>query len=152
MDCLANIMAEEKKGLFPFEVRRRLRNNGEKMPDGISDYMIMSLVQTDDRFRVRRGQVIALASWPESKRITPREAVSRLVGLDDGPWEFYALATEVQRLTERKVSQLEIASLLHQNDLWYDSLTLRWRRSTDASDDPMQAVMDALGIVQEYNK
>ena len=87
-------MAEEKKGLFPFEVRRRLRNNGEKVPNGISDYMIMSLAQTDDRFRVRRGQVIALASWPESQRITPREAVSRLI-VDKGPWEFYALATEV---------------------------------------------------------
>lgn len=148
LDCLALVMAEEKKGLFPFEVRRLLRNNGEKMPDGISDYMIMSLVQTDERFRVRRGQVIALASWPESQRITPREAVSRLIGIDDGPWEFNALATEVQRLTERQVSQSEITSLLYQNDLWYDSLTLTWRRTSDALNDPMQAVMDALGITK----
>ncbi len=148
LDYLASLMAEEKKGLFPFEVRQRLRNDGERMPDGISDYMIISLVQTDARFRVRRGQVIALASWPESQRITPREAVSRLIGIDGGPWEFNALATEVQRLTQRQVSQSEITSLLHQNDLWYDSLTLRWRRPSDALDDPLQAVMDALGITK----
>jgi RNA polymerase sigma factor (sigma-70 family) len=87
---------------------------------GPTDYMLMGLVQTNPRFRVHRGHLIALATWSDARRPTLRSAVGQCIG--DGrrtEVSVTELVVELAALVGREVQRGEVTNAL---------LQLGWRR------------------------
>jgi len=89
----------------------------------LTNYTLLGLAQTDARFRVHRGHIIALAVWNDARRPTVRYAVSLCV---NGQAEVmvHDLLDGVAAVVGREVLRGEVTSLLLQ-------MGWQWRKSTD---------------------
>jgi hypothetical protein len=84
----------------------------------VSGYMLMGLAQTDPRFRVHRGHLLALAVWNDARRLNVNEAVNVSVR---GQMEVFVpqLLETVATAIGREAQRGEITNTL---------LQLGWRR------------------------
>ena len=118
---LADIESELEKRAISLHVSELSNLIGTRAGNvrGATDYMLMGLVQTDPRFRVHRGHLIALATWSDARRPTLRSAVGQCVG--DGRIEVSVtvLVVELAALVGREVQRGEVTNAL---------LELGWRR------------------------
>ncbi len=118
---LADLESELEKSeisLHVSELSRLLEARAGERPCP-TDYMLMGLVQTDPRFRVHRGHLIALATWSDARRPTLRSAVGQCVGDGHAEVNITELVVELAALVGREVQRGEVTNAL---------LQLGWRR------------------------
>ena len=84
----------------------------------VTDYMLMGLAQTDPRFRLHRGQLIALAKWNEARRPNVRAAISACVN-SRVEVTVPEVVAEVTAMVGREIQRGEVTNTL---------LQLGWRR------------------------
>jgi len=74
LDILYKALLDRNKGLYIDEAIFLLNECGVHLPAKLSDYMIFSIAQTDSRFTIKRGQILALSEWDDARLMTIREA------------------------------------------------------------------------------
>jgi hypothetical protein len=126
IDSLLKLLEKRQQGLHISELKNILLKEKIVLPDEFSNYMAMSLAQTDSRLKVRRGQILGLANWKDGQRITIREAVEEVAQDITIPMTMLELRDEVEKIVKHEVKQplhrlLENASLIRDEQLntWY---------------------------------
>jgi hypothetical protein len=126
INVLLQILEQRQEGLHISELKNILLKENISLPDEFSNYMAMSLAQTDSRLKVRRGQILGLANWKDGKRITIREAVEEVAKNLTVPMTMLELRTQVEKIVKHEVKQplhrlLENANLIRDEQLntWY---------------------------------
>jgi hypothetical protein len=79
LDALNSILIARNTGLHESELTDALLRFGCHVPGRLTDYMVMSLAQTDERFNLHRGGIMALAEWGDPRRLTVRQAFGQFV-------------------------------------------------------------------------
>jgi hypothetical protein len=95
----------------------------ERMYSVPTDYMLMGLVQTDPRFRVHRGRLIALRTWSDARRPTLRSAVGQTLCEGRAEVSVTALVVELEALVGREVQRGEVTNALLQRGWRRQGLT-----------------------------
>jgi hypothetical protein len=123
---LLKVLEKRQQGLHISELKNTLLKEKILVSDEFSNYMAMSLAQTDSRLKVRRGQILGLASWKDGQRITIREAVEEVAQDITIPMTMLELRDEVEKIVKHEVKQplhrlLENAGLIRdeQTNTWY---------------------------------
>ncbi len=126
IDALLKLLEKRQQGLHISELKNTLLKENISLPDEFSNYMAMSLAQTDSRLKVRRGQILGLANWKDGKRITIREAVEEVAQNLTVPMNMLELRAQVETIVKHEVKQplhrlLENANLIRDEQLntWY---------------------------------
>jgi hypothetical protein len=125
LDTLYEVLEQRQEGLHITEIKISLQMKGVTMPSDFTNYMAMSLTQTDSRFKVRRGQIVGLAQWPDGKRVTVKEAVERLAQNFTSPMSMLELRHAVERIVQHEVKQ-PLHRLLENADIVYDERSNLW--------------------------
>jgi hypothetical protein len=135
LDTLYLVLLLRQKGLHVSRVTNAIETENCSVPAGFTDYMIMSLAQTDDRFSVRRGQIISLTEWPDERLPTLRQAVASMSESLNEPTTLPAILTRLESIIERRVLQNELYGLLREFNIVFDPTTRSWSKQIDDSED-----------------
>lgn len=125
LDTLHNLLEQRQEGLHITELKTTLQVVGVVVPRDFTNYMTMSLTQTDSRFKVRRGQIVGLALWPNGKRVTVKEAVEQLARNFTSPMSMLELRHAVEKIVRHEVKQ-PLHRLLENANIVYDERSNLW--------------------------
>jgi hypothetical protein len=126
LNTLENWLKKHQEGLHITELKELLSQAGITVPLQFTDYMVLSLSQTDPRFQVRRGQIVGLSEWPDGKRVTIKEAIERLAEQVRVPMTMLEVRNSVAEIVKHEVKQplhrlLEGANFVfdEESNTWY---------------------------------
>jgi hypothetical protein len=126
LDTLEKWLKKHQEGLHITELKKLLSKARIKVPLQFTDYMVLSLSQTDSRFKVRRGKIVGLSEWPDGKRVTIKEAIERLAEQVRVPMTLLEVQNSVAEIVKHEVKQplhrlLEGANFVfdEESNTWY---------------------------------
>lgn len=125
LDVLYQQLSARQEGLHITELKVAFKEVGITFPQGFTNYMIMSLSQTDPRFKVRRGQIVGLANWPDGKRTTVKQAIAYIAEHFDFPMTMMELRQAVEEIVKHEVRQ-PLHRLLENANIIYDDNSNMW--------------------------
>lgn len=127
-DQFEALLDKQNKGIHISEIMEISLQENINLPVTLTPYMICTLLQADPskRFSLSRGQIVSLSSWKSPRRLTPREALDKVINVLDFPADLNVIQSEVERFSERKLTRPDISALLQQSDLIYDSSSNLW--------------------------
>lgn len=134
--ALADHLTSAGKSLHVSELRSALIAQAV-LPPQLTDYMILGLAQTDELFRVFRGQLVGLREWNEPRRLTMREAFLQLP--PGGSWTIPELTNLLSNALEREVCAAEISGAVKYCGFIFREDSRRWSRDEEADDDETKA-------------
>lgn len=130
LDALHEQLNIRQEGLHITELKVAFKDVGITFPQGFTNYMIMSLSQTDSRFKVRRGQIVGLANWPDGKRTTVKQAIAHIAENFDFPMTMMDLRQAVEEIVKHEVRQ-PLHRLLENANIIYDDNSNMWVLPTE---------------------
>ncbi len=125
LNTLYDLLEQRQEGLHITELKTSLQAVGVMVPRDFTNYMTMSLTQTDSRFKVRRGQIVGLALWSDGKRVTVKEAVEQLAQNFISPMSMLELRYSVEKIVRHEVKQ-PLHRLLENANIVYDERSNLW--------------------------
>ncbi len=125
LDTLHQLLETRQEGLHITELRVALQTAGITVPRDFTNYMTMSLTQTDPRFKVRRGQIVGLVDWSDGKRVTVKEAVEYLAQNYTFPMTMLELRHAVEKIVQHEVKQ-PLHRLLENANIVYEERSNTW--------------------------
>jgi len=123
LNSLHKNLEERQTGLHITELKQSITK--KNMPDNITDYMLLSLTQTDSRFVIRRGQLLGLSVWNDAKRISIREAIEKVAKEISTPVTISNLRKMVEKIVGHEVKQ-PLNKLLESTNFILDESTKTW--------------------------
>lgn len=153
LDALHSILTAQNTGLHESELTDALLRFGCHVPGRLTDYMVMSLAQTDERFNLHRGGIMALAEWGDPRRLTVRQAFGQFVAQMETSYSMPNIVRYVEQKVERAIRKHELYGLLNQFDVTYESSTATYRKRTtddldvdanELTDDPLEVLYRTL--------
>jgi hypothetical protein len=125
LNTLENWLKKHQEGLHITELKELLSHAGIMVPLQFTDYMVLSLSQTDPRFNVRRGQIVGLSEWPDGKRVTIKKAIERLAEQVHVPMTMLEVRHSVTEIVKHEIKQ-PLHRLLEKANLVYDEESNTW--------------------------
>ena len=125
LDTLENWLKKHQEGLHITELKELLSKKRITVPLQLTDYMVLSLSQTDPRFQVRRGKIVGLSEWPDGKRVTIKEAIERLAEQVRVPMTMLEVHNSVVEIVKREVKQ-PLHRLLEGANFVFDEESNTW--------------------------
>jgi hypothetical protein len=125
LDAIYHFLDGQQEGLHVSEMRSTLLELGINLPDDFTDYMAMSLSQTDSRFQARRGQIVSLSMWPDAKRMSIMDAVSYLAEHVEHPMTMSEIRRSIEELVKHEVKH-PLRRILEKADFVYDDQSNTW--------------------------
>jgi hypothetical protein len=154
LDALNSILIARNTGLHESELTDALLRFSCHVPGRLTDYMVMSLAQTDERFNLHRGGIMALAEWGDPRRLTVRQAFGQFVAQMETSYSMPNIVRYVEQKVERAVRKHEVYALLNQFDVIYESSTATYRKRSiddvdvdtadELTDDPLEVLYRTL--------
>jgi len=120
------------------------------MGHDVTGYMLMGLAQTDSRFRIHRGHLVALSSWDDARRLTIRAALTICAGRGESDLVVSELVSRVAAMVGRDVNRGEVTNML---------LNMGWRRvgasevyamGSEDDDESIDESLETEGLPSEY--
>lgn len=150
LNALFSILSARDVGLYDSELTTALQAGGYAVPHALTDYMLMSLAHSDERFNVHRGGIVALAQWGDARRTSVRQAVEQFVANMNCPYALPDILSSIEELVGRRVEKMEIYGLLRQYEVVYHPPTATYRKAVSSEDvadeDPLEAMYRVLGL------
>jgi len=149
LDALHSILTARNTGLHESELTDALLRFGCHIPGRLTDYMVLSLTQTDERFNLHRGGIVALAEWGDPRRLTVRQAFGHFVAQMETSYSMPNIVRYVEQKVERPIKKQELYALLNQFDVIYESSTATYRKRTidDLDVDTANELPDELEVL-----
>jgi hypothetical protein len=127
LNILVEVLEKRNRALHSSELFEQLYGNNFIPPSSLTVNMIVGLIQTDKRFRFRKGQMICLSIWEDTGRITMKQAVEVLNQNIAGPFSTEEFRIKLEALLEIYVSKNEAARMLYLSPFFrYDSEAKLW--------------------------
>ncbi len=154
LDALHSILTARNTGLHESELTDALLRFGCHVPGRLTDYMVLSLTQTDEHFNLHRGGIVALAEWGDPRRLTVRQAFGQFVAQMETSYSMPNIVRYIEQKVERPIRKQELYALLNQFDVIYESSTATYRMRTiddldvdtanELPDDPLEVLYRTL--------
>jgi len=105
LDTLYLVLKKRQEGLHITELKNSLIKAGITVPPHFTNYMVLSLSQTESRFQVRRGQIVGLSKWPDAKRISIKEAIEQIAKNFHSPMTMQEIRHSIEEIVKYEVKQ-----------------------------------------------
>ena len=135
LDAIFTLLNQRRKALHISEIEDVLKIAGLPLPKTVTPHSMFSLANLDPRFRLARGQLLALKDWVDLGRTTPSQAVLRVVSTITEPLSFDEILRRIKVLTERDGEPMTVACLLRNAGLVFDAESEQWKIATQETVD-----------------
>jgi len=127
LEHLHSNLVSRNAGVYIDEARQIIANIDLHVPEKLTNYMVFSLAQTDSRFVVRRGQILALSDWADARLLTIREASCKAASELNDFSNAADLRPRIEELLGRKVSENnQFNEGIRDAGFVYDELKRKW--------------------------
>jgi hypothetical protein len=133
LDSLASALRKRGTALHASEALRFARRR-TKVPAQVTDLMMLGLAQADRRFRVGRGRLIGLASWPDLGRPSLEQAARAVADRFRSKRVTSSLQGDLERAVGRRLKKSEAFDALRSAGLRRLPAAGQWTASGDSDD------------------
>lgn len=135
--ALEAVLFRRGRALHTSEIRPALSEKGiELAGDAVEE--LIGRAQVDPRFRVARGNFVALPGWDSLGRATMSEAQEQVLAQLRDPRTLDEIQRELESITERPINRWHVASWLNRAGATYDSRSARWVLRDESQDSEIE--------------